>query len=831
MKNNKKYIIMPLIVFVFSFVLLKTFDISYSAGDGYYYIRRNMLSHHYIKNNLSNTASGTILVKSVDRTSSTSGEAVVVYCAEQGVNNSSSSHTKKVLNSVSDSLVGSEAKKELNAWMPYAYPYVTLSELKNYLKDETIGIKASEYSSYNFDNLDAQESMTAVQAAIWNSIKKTDKFVYGNTVSSISSKQSSFKYFGKINWQKCEGYNAGSGKFATILTSEEKEWYNANGCNTTGNFYKYVYNVKADGLSDERINTLIKWYDSLPSKVTTINANTNYSIKSFSFTDVGGSLTLNTVIDSDGNDYEVTFYDYNDNVLLATQNVIGNDAGNAFEIKNLPLSTTGVKVTIKSEYKTKSVYYYQGSGQDWIGVDDPSKPITVNLNILNNYEAKGQIIVYKVANNNINVDVDYESNVVDESKCGTNGCLSGAYFILYANDKKTIIREFISEKNSIVVGNLPNGTYYLYEQDPPYGYTKYNFTGSDVDSDGYIKIDITDGNTASVIVNNNLVNICFTKVDSQTKKAIDGAKFRVEDAEGGTYEVFESSSQQDKYCMNGQLNSGYYYLVEESAPANYVKTDKIFKFAVGKFNPDDIVVELEESEKVVLVETINDLVTIENDPGVVISKSDLSNGACVSGAKLVITDKDNKIVDEWTSSCVEGEDTHQIGLQAGTYTLTETIAPSGYATSESIEFTIDENGKSNKSLEMKDAPIEVCILKTTADLDEGLIGAEFEIYKEDGSFYQKITTDIDCSASTIPHMPIGNYIIKEVKAPDGYKKLEEEIKITVKDTAERQIFEIENELEVPKTDLDYSKVIIIIASVFMVFGSCLVGYYGYKKRV
>ena len=79
-------------------------------------------------------------------------------------------------------------------------------------------------------------------------------------------------------------------------------------------------------------------------------------------------------------------------------------------------------------------------------------------------------------------------------------------------------------------------------------------------------------------------------------------------------------------------------------------------------------------------------------------------------------------------------------------------------------------------------------------------------------------------------MPVGTYTIKEVKAPEGYKISNEEITITVEDTSERQIFEITNELDVPKTSLDYSRIIIIIASVFMVFGVCLVGYYGYKKQ-
>ena len=104
----------------------------------------------------------------------------------------------------------------------------------------------------------------------------------------------------------------------------------------------------------------------------------------------------------------------------------------------------------------------------------------------------------------------------------------------------------------------------------------------------------------------------------------------------------------------------------------------------------------------------------------------------------------------------------------------------------------------------------------------------FEIYKEDGTLYEKFTSDY--VATCFPYMPVGTYTIKEVKAPDGYKITNEETTIVVKDTAEKQVFEITNEVDVPKTSLDYSRIIIIIASVFMVFGICLVGYYGYKKQ-
>ena len=62
------------------------------------------------------------------------------------------------------------------------------------------------------------------------------------------------------------------------LTSEEKAWYNKDACGETGEFYKQVYSVKTDGLSDERINALISWYKTLATKVENDVKPLNFSL-------------------------------------------------------------------------------------------------------------------------------------------------------------------------------------------------------------------------------------------------------------------------------------------------------------------------------------------------------------------------------------------------------------------------------------------------------------------------------------------------------------------------------------------------------------------------
>ena len=810
--KNKKYFLIPMAVFVFSFVLLKIFDVSYAASNSNYeykYIRRNMLSHHFISSN-NGHASGTILIKT-GNANSDSGTPAIVYCAKHGkAITGNNAYSKENISSV----YNEEQQSRLKGVLLNSYPYISLEELKTILRDPNIGIGASVYANNKFDTLDAQEAITATQAAIWNVVGNTDRYKYDRTkrINSVS-----YRYFGSINWENVSAYNyTNRGAKSTILQD--------------GDTAQSVGSYKTSSDVRGRINALIDWYLTL--KYT---ENSNDDVTSFEASnakwELGGSkLTVNIRaigdLDYNNSNYKIVFTDLNGSIIndanIQSTAITENSVIKGYTYVITGITTRGVnaKISITKRGMPENVYYYRprnNSSQAFIGVDNNDITINNDLTILNN--GSGQIIVYKVRDSKTAISYETPTN---NNYCvdGNTTCLQGAYMALYASDKTTVIMEFVTESDKpTIITDLPDGTYYLKELTPPVGY---------LPNDDLLTIKIENDNIVTATVNNDPTKICFQKVSTAGGAMLDGAQFRVEGAEGGTFEEFTTSSQQDLYCIEGQLESGYYYLIEEKAPENFVKSNKIYKFSVGKFDPNDIVDEIEEGENVVFVESNNNVITITNKPGVVITKSDLSTGGCVEGAKLVIRDENGDVVDEWTSSCDVGSDSHEVALDPGTYTLTEEITPEGYATAETITFTIDQQGNVDKSLDMQDAPIEACILKTSEDSDEGLPGGEFEIYTEDGTLYETFVSDY--VETCFPYMPVGTYTIKEVKAPEGYKISDEEITITVKDTSERQVFEIKNELDKTKTSLDYSKIIIIIASVFMVFGICLVGYYGYKKQ-
>ncbi len=81
-----------------------------------------------------------------------------------------------------------------------------------------------------------------------------------------------------------------------------------------------------------------------------------------------------------------------------------------------------------------------------------------------------------------------------------------------------------------------------------------------------------------------------------------------------------------------------------------------------------------------------------------ISKVDAANSEELAGAELTITDKtSNLVVAKWTSG--DKKDAagnvipYTVTLAAGTYTLTETKAPTGYEVADPIDFTVGNDGK------------------------------------------------------------------------------------------------------------------------------------------
>ena len=174
-------------------------------------------------------------------------------------------------------------------------------------------------------------------------------------------------------------------------------------------------------------------------------------------------------------------------------------------------------------------------------------------------------------------------------------------------------------------------------------------------------------------------------------------------------------------------------------------------------------------------------VTMKDDvTKVKITKTDITDAKPVEGAELIIKDADGNEVAKWTTT---KEPYYIEKLPIGNYTLTEITAPSGYATAETVSFTVEDTGEI-QMVEMKDAPLTVEISKKDITDEPGgkeLPGAHLTVKNENGEVIDDWTSTKETHKMSM--LPVGKYTLTEVTAPKGYE-VAETITFEVTDTGE-----------------------------------------------
>ena len=344
--------------------------------------------------------------------------------------------------------------------------------------------------------------------------------------------------------------------------------------------------------------------------------------------------------------------------------------------------------------------------------------------------------------------------------------------------------------------DLPLGKYYVKEKETANGYV-LDGTAREID------LTYRDQDTAEVTYSSDWQNnrqkaeVKVLKKEKDSDRVLEGAVFALcnkEDIVNANGDVIlkadtvieeQATDKEGKLTFTADLPIGYTYYVKETSPApGFATTDQVQEFAF----------EYDGADK----ETLSYEFTFEDEPTVVeITKTSLTDGKELEGAKLEVTDEDGKVVDSWTS----GKEAHIIKeLVAGKkYTLTETKPADGYVTAESIIFTVEDSSKAQK-IEMKDDVTKVQISKTDISGKE-LPGAKLTILDKDGKVVESWTSEE--KAHYIEMLPIGEYTLREETAPDGYL-VAEDVKFTVKDTGEIQKVVMKDEAKPTETPTETS---------------------------
>ena len=282
-------------------------------------------------------------------------------------------------------------------------------------------------------------------------------------------------------------------------------------------------------------------------------------------------------------------------------------------------------------------------------------------------------------------------------------------------------------------------------------------------SASWILLKDSDGFSQTITMLDAPTRVKISKADITTHEEIPGATLRVLDKDGNV--VDEWVSEDTPHYMEAVLVAGETYTLEETlVPDNsgYVPANAV-QFTV------------EDDGKVQHVFMQDDYTKVQ------ISKTDTATGKEISGAKLKITDADGKTIAEWVT---DGTPHYMERIPMGTYTLTETMAPTehGYVRAESITFEVGPTGDIQR-VEMKDDFTKVEISK--ADMTDGreLPGAKLKITDASGNTIAEWETN--GQPHRIERLKPSDYTLTETAAPAGYL-LSEEIHFTVQETGEIQ---------------------------------------------
>lgn len=170
-------------------------------------------------------------------------------------------------------------------------------------------------------------------------------------------------------------------------------------------------------------------------------------------------------------------------------------------------------------------------------------------------------------------------------------------------------------------------------------------------------------------------------------------------------------------------------------------------------------------------------------------------------------------------------------IAAGTYTLTEISAPSGYIkSSKEYKVVIDKSGKvtidgteygAQKPFNIENTAIKgsLEIIKHEADnKNKVLPGASFELTNVKDNNLSYIATSDSNGVISYEKLPLGEYKLKEIKAPSGYRLLEQPINVTITD-ANKKVIYVENSVKgdlLPSTGGIGRTIFFILGAVLMI---------------
>ena len=266
----------------------------------------------------------------------------------------------------------------------------------------------------------------------------------------------------------------------------------------------------------------------------------------------------------------------------------------------------------------------------------------------------------------------------------TEKTLPGAVLQLIDADGNIIEEWTTTDEESHKISYISKpGTYILHEEKVP---------------DGYLKADDIEINYEGGIIETPFVmkdvpiQAEIEKIDAKTEKSLPGATLQLIDADKKVVDEWTTDGKPHPLYA---IAKGTYTLHEKEVPDGYVCAE-------------DMEIEIKETADIQRFVMKDDPIQAE------IEKIDYDNGDSLPGATLQLIDKDENIVDEWTT---DGKPHSLYAIAKGTYTLHEKEVPNGYIRAKDMEIEIIETADMQQFV-MKDKRVGGIVTSMTKPTPE-----------------------------------------------------------------------------------------------------------------
>lgn len=321
---------------------------------------------------------------------------------------------------------------------------------------------------------------------------------------------------------------------------------------------------------------------------------------------------------------------------------------------------------------TNGLYTTDANGQIHIVDLDPDTYVVTEVTAPDGYLMDAPSQTVKIEKNDTQTLTFYDTPlggltiVKVDSESGKR--LEGAK-IEVAKMNGEIVGTYVTDKLGVIqLPDLDDGWYQLTEIKAPKGYL--------LDSTPQ-KVEVKKGETKTFEFENTAsASMLIHKIDSVTRKGIQGVKFVVYDSSMTPIGEYESDDQGYVH-LNKTLEDGKYYVREIVAAEGYILDNKVKSFTV--LAGDTAMIEWENTSELGQIQVIK---TSEGYSSV----NGLPAGTPLSGATFAVYDKQNNVVDKFQTN--ENGIGSSKKLPLGIYTVKEVQAPANYGLNPTV-FTAD----------------------------------------------------------------------------------------------------------------------------------------------